>query len=155
MNIVRIVLLALLLGSTAAHAAIEAYHFQTKEQEQRFYKLTHELRCLVCQNEDLADSNADLAADLRGKVRDMILAGKTDKEIVDYMVARYGDFVLYKPPLMGTTVLLWFGPLILALVGVVVVVMVIRRRSVEPQPELSEDEHRRAEALLHQDQPGK
>jgi cytochrome c-type biogenesis protein CcmH len=155
MTPLRILLLALVLGCGTAQAAIEAYKFNNTEQEQRFHKLTKELRCLVCQNQDLADSNADLAADLRGKVQEMILAGKTDKEIVDYMVDRYGDFVLYKPPLMGTTVLLWFGPGILAVLGVLLVIGVIRRRSGEPVPELSAEDHQRAESLLHDDPPGK
>jgi cytochrome c-type biogenesis protein CcmH len=155
MTPIRILMLALLLGCGTAQAAIEAYKFDNTQQEQRFHKLTKELRCLVCQNQDLADSNADLAADLRAKVQEMILAGKTDKEIVDYMVDRYGDFVLYKPPLMGTTVLLWFGPAVLAVLGVLVVIGVIRRKSGEPVPELSEEDHQRAESLLHDDRPGK
>ena len=141
MTPLRILLLALVLGCGTAQAAIEAYKFNNTEQEQRFHKLTKELRCL--------------AADLRGKVQEMILAGKTDKEIVDYMVDRYGDFVLYKPPLMGTTVLLWFGPGILAVLGVLVVIGVIRRRSSEPVPELSAEDHQRAESLLHDDPQGK
>jgi cytochrome c-type biogenesis protein CcmH/NrfF len=85
--------------------------------EKRLQKLSEELRCLVCQNQTIADSNAELAQDLRREVRGMIKDGKTDKEIVDFMVVRYGDFVLYRPPVKGITLLLWGGPIALMLLG--------------------------------------
>ena len=98
----------------------------------RAVKLTEKLRCLVCQNQTIADSNAELAQDLRRQVREQIAAGKTDDEIVDYMVARYGDFVLYQPPVKATTVLLWAGPALLLLVGFVGLVRIVRARRAEP-----------------------
>jgi cytochrome c-type biogenesis protein CcmH len=97
--------------------------------EARMVRITSELRCLVCQNQTIADSNAALAVDLRQETREMLRKGKSDAEIVDYMTARYGDFVLYRPPLRATTVLLWFGPALLLAVGGAVLVIVVRRRS--------------------------
>jgi cytochrome c-type biogenesis protein CcmH len=96
--------------------------------EARMTRITSELRCLVCQNQTIADSSADLAVDLRRQTREMLKQGKSDREIVDYMTARYGDFVLYRPPLRATTVLLWFGPGLMLLVGGGVLIVVLRRR---------------------------
>lgn len=111
--------------------------------------LAKQLRCLVCQNETIADSRADLAQDLRARLREQIAAGKTDAEIIEYMTARYGDFVLYNPPLKATTWLLWFGPFVLLVIGALVAWRVIRaRRSTLPPVPLSEEEHARAAALL-------
>src|ERR671925_204805 len=87
------------------------------ELEKRVLKLSQELRCLVCQNETLADSRADLAEDLRRQIREQMKAGKSDKEIIGFLTERYGDFVLYKPPVKSTTYLLWFGPFVLLLMG--------------------------------------
>ena len=95
----------------------------------RLKKLETELRCLVCQNQTIADSNAGLAVDLRRETREMLRQGKSDAEIVDYMTARYGDFVLYRPPLRTKTVPLWFGPALLLLIGGTVLVLTLRRRS--------------------------
>ncbi len=115
----------------------------------RAVKLTEELRCLVCQNQTIADSNAELAVDLRRQVREQIAAGKTDKEIIDYMVNRYGDFVLYRPPVKGTTLLLWAGPALLLLTGIGVIFVVLRsRRQLPDESPLSAEERARAEALL-------
>ncbi|HEX6550910.1 MAG TPA: cytochrome c-type biogenesis protein [Gammaproteobacteria bacterium] len=97
--------------------------------EQRYEILTHELRCLVCQNETIADSSASLAADLRAQVRSQLLAGKTDDQIRQYMVARYGDFVLFKPPVQPNTWLLWSGPFLILLIGALVVVLVVRSKT--------------------------
>jgi cytochrome c-type biogenesis protein CcmH len=97
--------------------------------EARMVRITSELRCLVCQNQTIADSNAALAVDLRREARELLKQGKSDAEVVDYMTARYGDFVLYRPPLRATTVLLWFGPALLLGIGGAVLVMVLRRRS--------------------------
>jgi cytochrome c-type biogenesis protein CcmH len=111
--------------------------------------LANELRCLVCQNQTIADSNADLAVDLRRQIREQIAAGKTDREIVDYMVQRYGDFVLYRPPFKPTTLLLWGGPAALLVLGFAVFVFNVRkrRRQIVERP-LTDDEHRRAAQLL-------
>ena len=103
-------LFAALWLSLPAQAAIESYNFDTAEQEEAYNKLIFELRCLVCQNQNLADSNAELAQDLRREVYKMISSGQSENEVVDFMVARYGDFVLYRPPMNTSTALLWVGP---------------------------------------------
>ncbi|MGC4090870.1 MAG: cytochrome c-type biogenesis protein CcmH [Polyangiaceae bacterium] len=123
--------------------------------EKRLMDISAELRCLVCQNQTIADSHADLALDLRREIRSMIQQGKSDKEILDFMVARYGDFVLYRPPVQNNTALLWFGPLLILAVGLGALLRYLRRRSqaVAAAPAgLSEDERRRAEALLREAQ---
>jgi cytochrome c-type biogenesis protein CcmH len=97
--------------------------------EKRMLQLAAELRCLVCQNQTIADSTAPLAEDLRRQVREMIARGESDKQIIDFMTQRYGDFVLYRPPLKGTTVALWFGPFALLIGGLTIFVVVLRRRS--------------------------
>ena len=97
--------------------------------EARMMRIAAELRCLVCQNQTIADSSAGLAVDLRQQVRDMLARGDSEKQILDYMTARYGDFVLYRPPLKGSTAVLWFGPAALLLGGLVTLVVVLRRRS--------------------------
>ena len=97
--------------------------------EARMVRITSELRCLVCQNQTIADSHADLAVDLRKQVREQLAAGRSDTEIIDYMTARYGDFVLYRPPFKGTTLLLWLGPAAMLGGGVLVLALVLRRRS--------------------------
>jgi len=119
----------LLLTSVSFAQAIDPLPFKDHAQEVRFQTLTRELRCLVCQNENLADSNADLARDLRHEVFDLMQQGKSDDEIKQYLVDRYSDFVLYDPPVKSSTVLLWFGPLAILLAGAVVVVVTVRRRS--------------------------
>ena len=102
--------------------------------EQRLKRLESDLRCLVCQNQTLADSSAPLAEDLRREVRSLAVAGKSDDEIRAFLVARYGDFVLYRPPIKGTTWLLWFGPFALLALGALVWVGVVRRRRAAPEP---------------------
>ena len=111
--------------------------------------LTEQLRCLVCQNETLADSHADLAEDLRKQIREQMSAGKSDQEILAYLTQRYGDFVLYKPPVKATTYLLWFGPFALLIAGTFILYRYVRRRReiIEERP-LTADEKRRAEELL-------
>lgn len=108
--------------------AIDPLPFKNHAEEVRFQNLTRELRCLVCQNENLADSNADLARDLRHEVFNLMQQGKSDEEIKQYLVDRYSDFVLYDPPVKGGTLLLWFGPLVILLAGAAVVVVTVRRR---------------------------
>jgi cytochrome c-type biogenesis protein CcmH len=143
-------LLALWLGSTSA--SILTYTFDNPEDEARFKQLSEELRCLVCQNQNLADSNADLARDLRRQVYEMIQQGKSNKEITDYMVARYGDFVLYRPPVKSSTALLWVGPFIFLVLGLVVLIVMIRRKAASAPAEsaLSEEEAERLDAMLEQ-----
>jgi len=122
--------------------------------EQRMVHIAEELRCLVCQNESLAGSQADLAKDLREEVRGLIKSGKSDEEVKDFLVSRYGDFVLYRPQVKPVTYALWAGPFILLLIGIGVLVSFLRKRGkqVDEQP-LSEAERKRAEALLKDGQP--
>ena len=103
--------------------------FDTQQQQDRFNQLTQELRCLVCQNQNLADSDAQLAHDLRAEVHEMLIAGKSDDEIKQFMVERYGDFVLYKPPVQKNTYLLWLAPLGLLLIGAFILRGNIKKRS--------------------------
>ena len=119
------------------------------ELEKRVMALSEELRCLVCQNETLAGSHADLAVDLRRQIREQMKAGKSDKEIVAFLTERYGDFVLYNPPVKPRTYLLWFGPFVLLGGGLLVLFRYVgRRRELIPDQPLSPDEHRRASDLL-------
>jgi cytochrome c-type biogenesis protein CcmH len=129
----RLLLGTLLLCVMAlAHAIDSQPPFPDPALQARYEALTHELRCLVCQDETVADSNAELAADFRRQIHDMVAAGKTDAEIKSYMVGRYGDFVLYKPPVQANTALLWMGPFILLLIALTVVSLVVRRRAGQP-----------------------
>jgi cytochrome c-type biogenesis protein CcmH len=120
---------SLLLGGFACAQAIEPMPFKDHAQELRFQHLTRQLRCPMCQNETLADSNAPIARDLRNQIFRMMQEGKSDDEIRQYLVARYSEFVLYDPPLTASTSLLWFGPLLILLGGAGVVLMMIRQRS--------------------------
>src|SRR5258706_13946517 len=115
--------------------------------EKRVRDLSSELRCLVCQNQTLADSNAPLALDLRNQVREQLKSGKSERDVIDFLVARYGDFVLYRPPFKASTVLLWAGPFLLLAVGLTLLAWRVRRRRV-PEPELSGAERARAARLL-------
>jgi cytochrome c-type biogenesis protein CcmH len=115
--------------------------------DRRVTEVGSELRCLVCQNQTIADSQAPLAVDLRNQIREQLKSGKSEQEIKDYMAARYGDFVLYRPPLKATTVALWLGPFVLLLIGVWLFYRrVARRRS--PEPQLSQADRERAAKLL-------
>src|SRR5512134_3911018 len=120
---------------------------QETDLEKRVTALAVELRCLVCQNQTLADSNAPLAVDLRNQIREQLKAGKSEQDVVDFMVARYGDFVLYRPPLKATTVALWVGPFAILLLGAWLLIRRIRRRPAA-EPELTEAERARAAKLL-------
>ena len=139
-----------------AHAAIDTYEFANDAERERFRDLTTELRCPKCQNQDIADSNAGLAKDLRDKTYQMVREGKEKQEVVDYMVARYGNFILYDPPLMASTLILWLGPLLVIVIGVVTVVVRSRRHAPAPfqQPEgtLSAEEQARLSALLKEEE---
>lgn len=155
MFIASLLLLAGLGGAGQALAAIDVYTFDSDAQEQTFRELTKELRCPKCQNQDIADSNAGLAKDLRDKTYQMVREGKDKQEVVDYMVARYGNFILYNPPLMASTLILWLGPLLVIVIGVVMVVMRSRRRPAAATPAdsaLSAEEQRRLAALLKEEE---
>ena len=121
-------------------------------EEQRIRQLEEKLRCLVCQNQTLADSSAELAGDLRRQVREQVKAGRSDEQIVDYLVQRYGDFVLYEPPFKASTALLWAGPFVLLAAAVALLVAILRRRRIAPEePALGADERRLVERVLGQD----
>jgi len=138
---------------TAAGFAVSAKEAQPSAAdpvlEERVMTLSRELRCLVCQNETLADSRADLAEDLRNQIREQMKAGKSDKEIITFLTDRYGKFVLYRPPVDPTTYLLWFGPFVLLLAGLLLLFRYVKQRSgLIAESPLSAEERRRAEALL-------
>ena len=140
-------LLALLAPTSWAYAKEAAPAAADPALEQKVMTLAAELRCLVCQNQTIADSSAPLAEDLRNQVREKMRQGASDSQIIDFMVARYGDFVLYRPPVKATTLLLWFGPLLLVVTGLLVLLRRIRRRP-PPEPELTTAERERARKLL-------
>lgn len=123
-------ILALLLFSLpmSLWAAIDTYEFKDEETRERFRQLTFELRCPKCQNQNLQDSNSPIASDLRNEVYKMLQEGNDNDEIVDFMVARYGDFVLYRPPVNKATYVLWYGPFVLAVIGIIVMVFLSRKR---------------------------
>jgi cytochrome c-type biogenesis protein CcmH len=123
------------------------------EMEERVNEIAAELRCLVCQNQTIADSHAELAVDLKNQVRDMVKSGQSQDQIVDYMVQRYGDFVRYRPPVKNTTYLLWAGPFLLLAIGLLVLVINLRKRAalVEDDAPLSPEQSERLQSLLHED----
>lgn len=134
MNLGRIFILlmtlTLSLNALAQRAPVqEPMKFENPQQEERFKQLTSELRCLVCQNQNLADSDAQLAHDLRAEVHEMLLAGNSDEEIKKFMVDRYGDFVLYRPPVQENTYLLWLAPMLLLLGGAFILRTIIKKRT--------------------------
>lgn len=143
-----LVLLLLLAPIIPGHAKDARPAAADPALEKRVMALANELRCLVCQNQTIADSNADLAVDLRNQVRERMRQGASDSEIIDFMVARYGDFVLYRPPLKAATLLLWFGPLLLLAVGALVLVRMVRRRRPAEDAEISTAQRSRAAELL-------
>lgn len=132
-----------------AHAAIEAYKFNDPATEAEYKALIDELRCLVCQNQNLAGSDADLAKDLRQQTYEMLQQGKSREQIVEYMVTRYGDFVLYRPPVKSSTFLLWAGPFVLLLIALIFVIMRVRRADRGEAPE--QDNLDQAKHLLSDD----
>jgi len=141
-----------MLLTLSVQARVEVLSFDTPEHEERYNKLIAELRCLVCQNQNLADSNAELAVDLRRKTYEMVKQDKSEKEIAGYMVERYGEFVLYRPPLNSNTLLLWGGPFIILLIGVSLLVRTIRRRRAEQGINVDDSTLKAAASLLDIDQ---
>jgi len=146
----RLLLLVMVMLASGYAAADTAQPTENDPLAQsRAVKLSEQLRCLVCQNQSIAESNAELALDLRRQIHEQIAAGKSDADIVDYMVARYGDFVLYRPPVRATTALLWGGPALLLVLGFFVLYRVLRtRRTAAPLPALTTDEHAQAARML-------
>ncbi|MEQ4616842.1 MAG: cytochrome c-type biogenesis protein [Corticimicrobacter sp.] len=142
------VLLCMLVGAgamaqTGAEASREAASLEAQVQ-----RIAYTLRCLVCQNQSIAESNAPLALDLREQVREQLQQGRTETEIADYMVERYGDFVLYRPPLKGATLLLWIGPFLLLLAGASWLIVLLRRRARQDRSVLTPAQRQQAQALL-------
>ncbi|GAK84922.1 cytochrome c heme lyase subunit CcmL [Vibrio ponticus] len=147
-----IALFAAMTFSMAAHATIEVYEFETLQQEQQFKELGNTLRCPKCQNNTIADSNAELAQDLRHKVYEMTKDGKSKDEIVDYMIARYGNFVTYNPPFTLATSILWLGPLAVVLLGFSVIVVRSRKnKKVASDEKWDQDKEQRLKALLDEE----
>ena len=141
-------LLVVLFIASGAACADSYYEFASAEHEQRFNRLNTELRCLVCQNQSLADSDAELAQDLRSIVYTMIQNGQTDQAIRDYMVARYGQYVLYKPPLGPATYLLWFGPVIFLLFSVIGLIIFVRNHQEADADSIDDADRKRLKSLM-------
>ena len=145
--------LTALLFSSMAFSAIDALNFSSPQQESDYHQLTQSLRCPQCQNNNIADSNATIAVDMRGKVFELLQEGKSKNDVVDYMVARYGNFVTYDPPMTASTLVLWIAPLLLVLLGVV---FLLRRKpkaqsSVKSQDFLTDEDNARLAELLNKD----
>jgi len=156
-KLTSILTLCLLLGTgtTQAGVTLEAFKFDSKAEEQHFKDVIEELRCLVCQNQSLLDSDAELAHDLRAEVYNMIQAGKSDEEIITFLVARYGDFVLYNPPLKPSTWLIWFGPFVLLLIAAFLLLRAVRRQKNAPAHVITPGERARLDAILGSTPPEK
>ena len=145
--------LTALLFSSVAFSAIDALNFTSPQQESDYHQLTRSLRCPQCQNNNIADSNATIAVDMRGKVFELLQEGKSKNDVVDYMVARYGNFVTYDPPMTASTLVLWIAPLLLVLLGVV---FLLRRKpkaqsAVKSQDVLTDEDNARLAELLNKD----
>lgn len=145
--------LTALLFSSVAFPAIDALNFSSPQQESDYHQLTQSLRCPQCQNNNIADSNATIAVDMRGKVFELLQEGKSKNDVVDYMVARYGNFVTYDPPMTASTLVLWIAPLLLVLLGVV---FLLRRKpkvqsAVKSQDVLTDEDNVRLAELLNKD----
>ena len=141
-------LLVFILSSLPIQARVAAYEFDTPDQEAAYKEMVNELRCLVCQNQNIADSNAELAQDLKRKTYEMVMQGKAKNEIADFMVQRYGDFVLYRPPVSNTTLLLWSGPFIIFVIGIIVLIRVIKSKQRDQSNQLTAEEKAKAEDML-------
>lgn len=145
--------LTALLFSSVAFSAIDALNFTSPQQESDYHQLTQSLRCPQCQNNNIADSNATIAVDMRGKVFELLQEGKSKNDVVDYMVARYGNFVTYDPPMTASTLVLWIAPLLLVLLGVI---FLLRRKpktqsAVKSQDVLTDEDNARLAELLNKD----
>lgn len=146
-----IIVLTLFFSFSTLHASVEIKKFENEQQEQRYKYIIDELRCLVCQNQNISGSNAGLAQDLRKQVHKMILAGEDDEAIFDFMVTRYGDFVLYRPPFKASTFFLWVGPFMIFVLGLFVLIRFISKRKKIVVAELSSAEKEKLKQLLNKD----
>lgn len=151
-NSLALLFFSLCFGVLTAQASFNTYEFDDPEKKQRFDHLINELRCTVCQNQTIADSDASLAKDLREKVYNMVNEGKTDQQIKDFMVERFTDFVLYRPPVKKSTYLLWAGPFVLLGLGILFLILQVRKRKQTPQNDIDEQQHQRVQALLKAEQ---
>ncbi len=142
-------ILCLSLLSSPLPAVVEYHPFDDPTNEQAYQSLISELRCLVCQNQTIADSNADLAKDLRQQVYDMLKQGKSEQDVVDFMTQRYGDFVMYKPAFKFKTALLWLGPIVFLLAGIITVVIVAKTKNRSEQPILDQQKQSRLDDILN------
>ena len=147
------IFLTALLFSSVAFSSIEALNFSSPQQESDYHQLTQSLRCPQCQNNNIADSNATIAVDMRGKVFELLQEGKSKNDVVDYMVARYGNFVTFDPPMTACTLVLWIAPLLLVLLGVV---FLLKRKpkaqsAVKSQDVLTDEDNARLAELLNKD----
>ncbi len=140
-----------LMSGFAGATALSSYTFESKEEEQAFRELTAKIRCLVCQNQSLADSDAELAGDLRREVYALWKEKKSEEEIAEFLVARYGDFVLYDPPLKPSTYILWFGPFLLLFIGCYVLSRTLKNKTEDKEVELTEEDQQRLKTLLKDD----
>jgi cytochrome c-type biogenesis protein CcmH len=141
-------LFMLLMLVATGHAAIDDYEFESQEQEARFRRLADEMRCPMCLNANLSGSDAPIAADLRREIHDQIKGGRSDREIIEFMSARYGDFILYRPPLNTGTFVLWFGPVFLLLLGFFIVRRLTRASASDTSEILSPEEEARLRDIL-------
>ncbi|TXI17516.1 MAG: cytochrome c-type biogenesis protein CcmH [Nitrosomonas sp.] len=157
MKVTKLLLLLLLLMTPLAGWSKEAIPVaEDPEVEKRMLALTMDLRCLVCQNEPISDSRAEFSNDIRREIREQIKANKSDEEIVQFLVDRYGDFILYNPPMKSTTILLWFGPIVLFVIALGALIVHLRRRRVQVEEVvLSPEQLAQAEALLNEEKKGK
>jgi len=144
------ILLLLSSITLSVYAGVEVREFTDAEQERRYHKLIDELRCLVCQNQNLADSNSQLALDLRNKVFEMLAAEKTDQQVADYMVQRYGEYVLYNPPLDPVTSILWIGPILAVIAAILLLLIFIFKLSKTTPVTLSDEDRAKTKNLLDQ-----
>ncbi|TEW56717.1 cytochrome c-type biogenesis protein CcmH [Psychromonas sp. RZ22] len=144
-----LLLLSFMLFSHNSHAAIETFDFDNAQQEQTFHDLTKILRCPKCQNQNISDSNAELAKDLRDKTYELVMQGKSEDEVVDYMVARYGNFVRYDPPMTPATIFLWLGPLLFIIFGLLVLFRQIKKQPAK-ETNLDDQEQQKLQQLLKQ-----
>jgi len=144
----------LMVGCVSAMAAgLEAFDFSGNVDENRYKHLIIELRCLVCQNQSLADSDAGLAHDLRREVWELMDQGQSDTQIIEFLVTRYGDFVLYNPPVKPSTYILWYGPFVLLAIGLLVLVRTLKRRGKQTDSAFSAEERERLKQILGSDKP--
>ena len=134
-----------------ADVTLESFTFSSPAEQEHFRNLIGQLRCLVCQNETLADSDADLAHDLRKEIYEMMKSGKSDKEVIDFLVKRYGDFVLYKPPVKPSTYVIWYGPFVLLAIAALLLIRAVGRQRQVDEPPISPDDRKRLENLLGDD----